>query len=170
MLARERGLHQVGVSDVAERAGVNRSTFYQHYADKETVLADALDRVVAEAGARLDAPLLLTEGPPGPLIAFLEHVEEYADVYRPVFSGAGSGVVLARLRSRVRDAIDAALLAAQRVAPLAAPSDVVAAGVAGSIVGVIGAWLEIEKRPSARVAAEWIWGIVVQPPEGDLRG
>jgi AcrR family transcriptional regulator len=169
-LARERGFEHVAVSDIAERAGVNRSTFYQHYADKETVLADALDRIAGEAGARLDAPLLLTEGPPEPLVAFLAHIDEYADVYKLVFSGAGSGVVLARLRGRVRDALDVALLAAQRVAPLAAPADVVAAGVAGSIVGVIGAWLEIEDRPSARVAAEWIFRIVVAPPEGGLRG
>ncbi|WP_291378775.1 helix-turn-helix domain-containing protein, partial [Demequina sp.] len=49
-LARERGLENVAVSDIAERAGVNRSTFYQHYADKDTVLADALDRIAGEAG------------------------------------------------------------------------------------------------------------------------
>lgn len=169
-LARERGFDNVAVSDIAERAGVNRSTFYQHYADKETVLADALDRAAGEAGARLDAPLLLTEGPPEPLVAFLEHIDEYADMYRLVFSGTGSGVVLARLRRRVRDALDAELVAAQQVAPMAAPADIVAAGVAGSIVGVIGAWLETDDRPSARVAAWWIWGIAVSPPEDGLRG
>jgi len=160
----------VAVSDIAERAGVNRSTFYQHYADKDTVLADALDRIAGEAGARLEIPLMHTKGPPEPLIAFLAHIDEHADVYRSVFSGTGSGVVLARLRSRVRDALDAALLAAQRVAPMAAPADVVAAGVAGSIVGVIGAWLDIEDRPSASEAAGWIWAIVVDPPKDGLRG
>ncbi len=53
-LARERGLDDVSVSDIAEHAGVNRSTFYQHYSDKETVLADALDALLAQAGAQLD--------------------------------------------------------------------------------------------------------------------
>lgn len=168
-LARERGFEHVAVSDIAERAEVNRSTFYQHYADKETVLADALDRVAAEAGARLDAPLLLTDGPPEPLVAFLAHIDEYADMYKLVFSGTGSGVMLARLRRRVRDALEVALVAAQRVAPMAAPADIVAAGVAGSIVGIIGAWLEIEDRPSARAAAEWIWGVSVLPPDGGMR-
>jgi AcrR family transcriptional regulator len=169
-LARERGLEHVAVSDIAERAGVNRSTFYQHYADKETVLADALDRIAGEAGARLEMPLTHTKGPPEPLIAFLEHIEQHADVYRSVFTGTGAGVVLARLRGRVRDGLDAALLAAQRVAPLAAPADVVVAGVTGSIVGVIGAWLDMENRPSAHVASGWIWAIVVAPPQDGLRG
>ncbi|UPU87200.1 TetR/AcrR family transcriptional regulator [Demequina sp. TMPB413] len=168
-LARERGLEHVAISDITERAGVNRSTFYQHYADKDTVLADALDRIAGEAGARLEIPLLQASGPPEPLVAFLAHIDEYADVYRSVFSGTGSGVVLARLRARVRDALDVALLAAQRVAPMVAPADVVAAGVAGSIVGVIGAWLEIEDRPGPREAAAWIWAIVVEPPENGMR-
>ena len=169
-LARERGLEHVAVSDIAERAGVNRSTFYQHYADKETVLADALDRIAGEEGARLEIPLIRTETSPEPLVAFLQHIDEHADVYRSVFSGTGSGVVLARLHGHVRDAVDAALLAAQRVAPMAAPADVVAAGVTGSIVGVIGAWLGMDDRPSAREAAGWIWAIVVEPPPDGLRG
>lgn len=169
-LARERGLEHVPVSDIASRAGVNRSTFYQHYPDKETVLADALDRIAGEAGGRLDSPLLLTEGPPEPLIAFLAHIDEYADVYRLVFSGANSRVVLARLERRVREALDASLLTAQQAAPLAAPADIVAAGVAGSIVGIVGAWLAIEDRPDAHVAAGWIWGIIVAAPKGGLRG
>ena len=168
-LAHERGLEDIAVSDIAERAGVNRSTFYQHYNDKETVLADALDRIAAAEGARIDAPLVLAAGPPAPLIAFLTHIDEHAEIYRLVFAAGGSGVVLARLKERIRDAIDAALVAAEQVEPLAAPADIVAAGVAGSMVGIIGAWLELEDRPSPLEAANWVWGIAVLPPRGGLR-
>ncbi|MEZ5190283.1 MAG: helix-turn-helix domain-containing protein [Schumannella sp.] len=49
-LARERELDDISVGDVAERAGVNRSSFYQHYADKETLLADALDSAAEGRG------------------------------------------------------------------------------------------------------------------------
>jgi AcrR family transcriptional regulator len=169
-LAHERGLEAIAVRDIAERAGVNRSTFYQHYADKETVLADALDRIAAEEGARIGATLVLAAGPPEPLVAFLTHIDEHAEVYRHVFSGGRSGVVLTRLTGRIREAIDATLVAAQQVAPLEAPADIVAAGVAGSMVGIIGAWLELENRPPAREAAEWVWGIAVWPPQGGPRG
>src|SRR5690606_15118949 len=52
-LARERGLDEISVADIAERAGVNRSSFYQHYSDKDTLLADAIDAVVEEAGTAI---------------------------------------------------------------------------------------------------------------------
>ena len=47
-LARERGLDEITVADIAERAGVNRSSFYQHYSDKDTLLADAIDAVATD--------------------------------------------------------------------------------------------------------------------------
>jgi hypothetical protein len=43
------------------------------------------------------------------------------------------------------------------------PQDVVAAGVAGSVLGVLGVWLEREPRPSPDVAAVWIWRVLLGP-------
>src|SRR5690606_25325553 len=137
------------VSDIAERAGVNRSTFYQHYSDKETVLADALDGIAAEAGATLDAPLLLTAGPPAALVKFLEHIEEHAVIYRRIFVGTGSGAALARLRQHIYAATEEFARQTHHDDDLIAPIDVVAAGVAGSMVGVIGAWLSRDNMPPA---------------------
>jgi len=166
-LAHEREFEQIAVSDIAERAGINRSTFYQHYADKETVLADALDAVAAEAGAALDTELVLADGPPEVLRNFMAHIEANADIYRQVFSGAGSGVALARLQSHVIGAIDGVARATQLGHPLPAPVEVVAAGVAGSMVGVIGAWLEMEPLPSSAEAARWAWEIMIGPPTAE---
>ena len=45
-LARERPLEELTVADIVQRAGVNRSSFYQHYADKDTLLADAIDPIL----------------------------------------------------------------------------------------------------------------------------
>lgn len=168
-LAHERDFDLIAVSDIAERAGINRSTFYQHYSDKETVLADALDGIAAEAGATLDAPLSLTEGPPAALFKFLEHIEQHATIYRRIFVGSGSGVALARLRQHIYAAIEDVARQAHRDHELIAPIDVIAAGVAGSIVGVIGAWLSRDELPPATEAAQWIWAVVLGPPTPDAR-
>jgi AcrR family transcriptional regulator len=163
-LAHERDFDLIAVSDIAERAGVNRSTFYQHYSDKETVLADALDGIAAEAGATLDAPLLLTAGPPAALVKFLEHIEEHAVIYRRIFVGTGSGAALARLRQHIYAATEEFARQTHHDDDLIAPIDVVAAGVAGSMVGVIGAWLSRDNMPPAADAAQWIWAVVLGPP------
>lgn len=164
-LTRERGIDHVSVSDIADRAGVNRSTFYQHYSDKETLLADALDLVAQEAGAQLEGIDPAAERAPAVLVDFISHVEAHAELYRRVFTEPGYGVVLSRLREHLHQAI---LAAAEHdeVHPIDVPPRVVAAGVAGSIIGVIGAWLSLEDRPDAAEAAQWVWTVLLGLGDG----
>ena len=162
-LARERGLEEISISDIAEYAGVNRSTFYQHYSDKETVLADALDALAAEAGAQLETIVEWTLDPPAPLVTFLEHVEANVDLYRGAFSYPGSTVVVSRLRKHVSVAVHD--LADQR-GDQAVPLDMVAAGVAGTIIGVMSAWLARDPLPPASEAAVWMWLTILGPAQG----
>lgn len=162
-------MDHVSISAIAQRAGVNRTTFYQHYADKETLLADALDLVAQEAGAQLHGIGTWSDQPPAPLTTFLSHIDAHAELYRRVFTEPGSGVVLARLRHHVHDAVYAAAeFVAERDRDV--PIDVIAAGVAGSIVGVIGAWLEREPRAPVEDAAVWVWRLVTGPHNVVHRG
>lgn len=163
-LARERGLDEISIGDVVERAGVNRSTFYQHYTDKETLLADALDAAAEEAGADLPS---LHETPPEPpevLVSYLRHLDANAALYRRVFGEHGSAVVVARLRTRLEAIVADGIARAEGAGFYGdLPRDVVAAGVAGSVMGVLGVWLAREPRPSAEVAAEWLWRVLLGP-------
>lgn len=163
-LAKERGIDQVTVSDIADRAGVNRSTFYQHYADKETLLADALDLVADRAYARLKDGLEFTVEPPAVLVEFLGHIDDHAVLYRSVFTEPGWGLVLTRLRGHIRDAVAEVASGDDYAATLGVPLEVLAAGTAGSIVGVIGEWLTRDPLPAADVAAGWVWRVVLGPP------
>ncbi len=163
-LARERGVDEVSVSDIAARAGVNRSTFYQHYSDKETLLADALDLFAEEAGARLETIEFGSDEPPEALVVFLRHIEENADLYARVFTEPGYGAVLSRLRANARDAIRDLAPVAEPIVPRSVPVDVVAAGITGLVLGVIGEWLTMADRPRADDAATWIWRIVAGFP------
>lgn len=151
------------MSEIAERAGINRSTFYQHYADKETLLADALDLVAEHAYGNLKDGLVLTEEPPVALLEFLEHIEAHTDLYRSVFTEPGWGVVLMRLRAKIREAVVDVSSRDHMTASPDVPVEVMAAGIAGSIVGVIGAWLLMEPQPSAAVAATWVWRVILGP-------
>ncbi len=164
-LAKERGIAELSVSDVAERAGVNRSTFYQHYSDLDTVLADALDSSAALAGAQLDKFLVLGPQTPEPLVTFLCHIYDNAPVYRQAFSGARAGSVLARLQAHIRGAIDHVSITATSEAPPAIPLDIIAAGVTGSIVGVIAEWLATDPLAPPEEAAAWAWSLILGPPD-----
>ncbi|MEV5156444.1 helix-turn-helix domain-containing protein [Streptomyces werraensis] len=49
----ERGYEQTTVDDIAERAGVGRSTFFRHYRSKEEVIFPDHDRLLAQIRSRL---------------------------------------------------------------------------------------------------------------------
>jgi AcrR family transcriptional regulator len=161
-LARERDLDDISIADIAERAGVNRSSFYQHYSDKDTLLADAIDAVVEEAGADLPEFREITAEAPPILVGYLRHVEENVDVYARVFGSHGSAVAVARLRARI-ESIASAAVAARIEAFDDIPPDVRAASLAGSVLGVLEAWLARDPRPPVEVAVSWMWRMLLGP-------
>jgi AcrR family transcriptional regulator len=162
-LARERPLETITVADIAERAGVNRSSFYQHYSDKETLLADALDVAAEEAAGRLPAFEGIPEGPPAALVAYLAYVDANAELYRRALGEQGSAVVTARMRDSIETVVRDAVTASGIPGLDGLPVDVVAAGITGSALGVVRAWLARDPRPSVATAAEWVWKMLLGP-------
>jgi AcrR family transcriptional regulator len=165
-LARERGLDEISVADIAERAGVNRSSFYQHYSDKDTLLADAIDAVVEEAGADIPTFTEITAEPPAILVDYLRHVEQNAAVYSRIFGDHGSPVVVARLRDRIQAIVIDAVATSHADAFGDIPSDVLAAGLSGSVLGVLEVWLARDPRPPVETAVRWLWQVLLGPTAG----
>lgn len=162
-LAGERPLDDITVGDITERAGVNRSSFYQHYSDKETLLADALERVVDGVSDQLLARGAPTpDGMPQELQQYLTHLAANASLYRRVLGEHGSTVVSARLRRRVERIVSDAI-GADSPAFVGLPVDVVAAGIAGTALGVITAWISRDPLPPVEVAADWLWRVLTGP-------
>lgn len=158
-LADEKGIDRVTVSDITHRAEVNRTTFYLHYADAETLLADAIDGVAERALLALEEIDIASAEPPAQLTEFLRHTDENARLYRQVFTEPGYAVALSRLKDRLIGTIYSHADADGAEPPADIPLPIFAASVAGSILGVIGAWLEGEDRAEPAVVAKWIWEI-----------
>jgi AcrR family transcriptional regulator len=87
----ERGWDRVRVQDVCARAGVGRSTFYVHFADKEELLIGGLDDVRDALRRRR------TGGDPpfGFLRGLIEHADESRRMFRAVI-GKRSGLAVQR--------------------------------------------------------------------------
>src|SRR5690606_4679709 len=100
--------------------------------------------------------------PPLVLVNFLQHIALHGDLYQQVFTEPGYGVVLARLRMHIQEWVFEA--AGTPGVPSDVPLNVVAAGLAGSIIGVLGEWLQGSPRASVDDAARWVWTLVVGPP------
>ncbi len=162
-LAREKTLADITVADVADRATVNRSTFYQHYPDTDTLLADALDLQASQFGVDLativpDAPV---DEPPDVMVRYAQLIAENVELYRDALGPHGSAVAVARLHVRFRELILEAM-ATIGGTPVEAqmPPQIIAAAMAGSVIGVFSAWIQLDPLPSPEVAARWAWSTV----------
>jgi AcrR family transcriptional regulator len=155
-LVQERDLSQITVADVAGRADVSRSTFYDHYQDvhelAEAASTSMLDDMFGFALALDTAPAHPadpSEDPDPALTAFFAHFAEHAGLYRSLLGPTGSARVIEHVRRRTT----AAAHYSGRLAPADAtpppdtgspefPLDVPAAFVAGALLGVAADWLQ----------------------------
>jgi AcrR family transcriptional regulator len=155
-LCKKRDPDSVTVSEIAEAASVNRTTFYQHYPDVNTLLADALDAVADAAHAQLELQLpTLEQTGPGDIIArYLQHVFENAALYRKVLGASGSPILVARLTDRVSSIAEAGMRA-KNFDESEIPIPVAAASIAGSFVGIVRAWLSMKPMPHPEIATGW---------------
>ncbi|WP_280348350.1 TetR/AcrR family transcriptional regulator [Nocardia neocaledoniensis] len=166
-LGRAGPVDGIAISDITQRAGVSRSTFYDHYTDKETLLADAIERHALDAGVSLRAEGLgggLPDQPPQFLIDYVRHIADHAQLYRNVLGAHGSAAVHARLaRSIATILVDGIRLLGEH-APVASviPVEVDAAALAGAMLAVIAYWLAELPQTPPPVVAEWIWEVLTR--------
>jgi AcrR family transcriptional regulator len=153
-LVQERDLSQISVADVADRADVSRSTFYDHYQDvhelAEAACTSMLDDLFGFALALDTAPAHPSSEDPDPaLTAFFTHFADHAGLYRSLLGPTGSARVIEHVRRRTTAAAhySGRLTPAGGTPPDTAdspdfPLDVPAAFVAGALIGVAADWLQ----------------------------
>jgi len=89
-LSLERGFHAVTVAQIARRAGINRSTFYAHFPDRQAVVREELARLLRDLRARQETPTpetFETFNPANPhpnALRWFAHVAAHADFYSAV--------------------------------------------------------------------------------------
>src|SRR5215472_15364928 len=106
-LVGERDLSQISVADVADRADVSRSTFYDHYTDVHelaeaactSMLDDMFEYVMAIYAAPAHPPDF-QEDPDPALTGFFAHFAEHAGLYRGLLGPTGSARVIEHVRCR----------------------------------------------------------------------
>jgi AcrR family transcriptional regulator len=146
-LVLERRYDEIKVADILERAGVGRSTFYEHFSSKDAILASSLKgpfEVLADSTRRPDNTSQLT--------ALLEHFWENRALARGIFQGAvrrkTTAVLVGLIEQRMKiDGVDKAVA-------LIIPLRLAAIQLAEGMLAPTTAWLTGEARCSANVLAE----------------
>jgi AcrR family transcriptional regulator len=142
-LVLSRRYHEIRVADVLARAGVGRSTFYEHFRNKDALLAASLE------GPFHVLTTLVTAAPEaGRVQAILEHFWENRALARSLFQGSALRVVRAALVAHVEAALGRDLRSRLRI-----PTRLAARALADGMFAPIDAWLCGEAKCSAHELA-----------------
>ena len=180
-LIEEKGFDAVTVADIAERAMVNRTTFYRHYPDKYALVTgifeEAVNQIFREIGplpanlegllsseSKFDAKAVQSyiDSQLAAWSAFFEHIARHARLYRAMLGKRGSSWFAVQMRdyfaeafrSRARTLSASGLRATND--PNAAPAEFVIISLAHWFVGMLAWWIENGMTSSPQQMTLWI--------------
>lgn len=177
-LAQELPYEAITIQQIAARADVNRTTFYQHFQDKDDLLdsiaSDLLQRLVegAEQYKNEDWPFSPVEAPPT-LLRFFEEIGNDARFYARMLTGPGSSAFASRLVSvlethHIQASSDQNAKDAFPVRATTAPPDLVARFLSMGLIGSLAWWLANETPYTAQEAANYCWKMLYRLGDWDL--
>ena len=168
-LVLEQGFEAVRVSEIIERAEVNRATFYRHYRSKR----DLLRSWTQEVGTLLDTGAVSLEDPrvnagsdeylPAVVVSIFEHIAAHAPYYRLMLGRHGLSSIASDMESQVVGFLERRPdLFAGTVSANGAPIGMRTRAYAAQFVGIVKWWLEQDMPPSPKQVATWAWDLPIR--------
>lgn len=147
MIFEGRRYDRIRVADLIARAGVGRSTFYEHYRGKDDVLAETIRHPFATLAASVDADARVST-----LRDVLAHIHENRVHGKAIFAGAPRRRIARVLASMIEERLRARAQARGVASPAAL--GVAAVAIAEGQLAAIVAWIGGDiAGDAARIAA-----------------
>jgi AcrR family transcriptional regulator len=132
----EKRYDDITIQDILDRADIGRSTFYEHYWDKEDLLASEIERVIDLLDQHIETPSQHV-GDFIPSLALLQHVREHYRLYQALLRGQGIEIATQAFQNHLRTRVETGLRGEGSDELLA----VVASYVAGTFMTLMHWWL-----------------------------
>ncbi len=167
-LVTEKGYEAITIQEIADRADVNRATFYLHFRDKEELLLSSLRELYDALGATV--PSAASAEQMGKAIAGVlcdpidfRHIAAHADFYRAIIGKHGStafrAMIQAYLEQIFKDTVVQPLMSLGQERSI--PLDLIASYLAGAEIGVIVWWLRNNLASAPEDMAQQVYRLTV---------
>lgn len=145
-LVLDRRYHEISIADVLAASGVAKSTFYEHFAGKDALLAASLEGPLAVLAGLVDGTSTASD-----VERILQHFHDYGTVVRSLLKGPTFRVIRSELVGGVEARLDRGSKARMRIAPRIA-----ACAIADATLSPIVVWLD-GGLPVPRTSCRWRW-------------
>jgi len=177
-IIQEKEYSEITIQDIADRANVNRVTFYLHYRDKQDLLEKSVEVIFNELNSKikpLSGENFRLDIPPEGMTLVYQYIAENAKFYRIILGENGIPFLVNRFRKLLSElAIQRFQLVAKQESKGRIPLEIVAQYAAGSIIGLINWWLENDMPiPPEEFSHQTLlltaygayWGAGINPPK-----
>lgn len=164
----EKGPTRITVSDITEKAGLNRSTFYLHYTDA----IDLLERVKADIWAGLSERMknlnpydylsYAVKNEPDPaMVKVIEYYGEHANFFKVILGPNGDPAFAVRIKNFLKEHHLSKILDNRPdLAVTIVPKDYMIAYFAASNLSILLNWIETGMQQTPRTIALMITSIL----------
>ncbi len=158
-LTLEKGYEDVTIRDITDRADVGYTTFFRHFPDKETLLADVLEAMSIEFQTLLTPHSIITSPEHMGTLLF-EYVKENVDLCRVLLDSTDTMVLL---RPVQESGVQEIKLLFGGSAPQSIPLELAADHMITSLVMLICWWLEHDMPYSPEQMGKYASELIIRP-------
>ena len=167
-LITEKGFDAVTVGDIAERAMINRATFYRHYQDKYDLVAKIFEEATQHLVENMppfhkEPGQNVMENPPEIWLKVFAYFAENARLYRAMLGKNGSSWFATRVREFIvkimleREKEWSEQMTLRQAIDPARPAELPAMQLAHVLIGTIIWWLESDQHATPHQMSTWFY-------------
>ncbi len=148
-LMKDKAFEEIKVSDICERALINRSTFYAHYADKYELFSSYIDNLKVSLTKELDKNKNISTSKEyylEMLRLFLNHVSDQKQVYRAVMQQNRNSIIMDMIYNAFREDIAKKIDIDEAKNKQKIPGSFVATFYLGAVLSIGMEWLTNEEK------------------------
>ena len=148
-LMNEKGFDATMVSDIAERANINRGTFYVHYQDKfdllektQSGIAENIQKIFLQENNLNISDIYMVDKPLPIIVSFFEFLKENKNLMLAMFNLKGGMPFQTRIRQLIQENLKIEFVAGFNKNNFLVPSDYLISYAISAHFGVVQDWLK----------------------------
>lgn len=176
-LLQEKDIEKITVNSIAERATINRVTFYLHYRDIPDMLEKMADEMIEDIVQALSSTPIdenAEDGVNGPkMVQFIEHIAEQAEFYKVILATKRTPIFMERLLELVTEMMEENLEKEgdrSFISKASIPTDIAMWYISSALFGTIIGWLRNDMPYSAQYLAKQFYQMLPGKGNKEERG